>query len=44
MEPRRKIPCIEDDREAAALIVEDLCDRGFDVSIAHERRYVDLTV
>jgi CheY-like chemotaxis protein len=34
VETRKKILCIEDDREAAALIAEDLIDRGFDVSIA----------
>jgi DNA-binding NarL/FixJ family response regulator len=32
---RKKILCIEDDRETAALIAEDLTDRGFEVSIAH---------
>ena len=32
---RRKILCIEDDRETAALIAEELADRGFDVSLAH---------
>jgi len=32
---RTKILCIEDDRETAALIAEELVDRGFDVSIAH---------
>jgi DNA-binding NarL/FixJ family response regulator len=31
---RKRILCIEDDRETAALIVEELVDRGFDVSIA----------
>jgi DNA-binding NarL/FixJ family response regulator len=31
----RKILCIEDDHETAALIAEELTDRGFDVSIAH---------
>jgi len=30
-----KILCIEDDQEIAALIAEDLSDRGFDVSIVH---------
>jgi DNA-binding response OmpR family regulator len=35
-ETRRKILCIEDDREAAALIAEDLLDRGFDVCVAHD--------
>jgi DNA-binding NarL/FixJ family response regulator len=34
-ETRRKILCIEDDREAAALIAEELADRGFDVEVAH---------
>jgi len=32
---RRKILCIEDDRETAALIAEELVDRGFDVSLAY---------
>jgi DNA-binding NarL/FixJ family response regulator len=32
---RTKILCIEDDRETAALIVEELVDRGFEVSTAH---------
>jgi DNA-binding NarL/FixJ family response regulator len=31
---RRKILCIEDERESAALIAEELVDRGFEVSIA----------
>jgi DNA-binding response OmpR family regulator len=34
-ETRKKILCIEDDPEVAALIAEDLVDRGFEVSIAH---------
>jgi DNA-binding NarL/FixJ family response regulator len=34
-EARKKILCIEDDREAAGLIAEELVDRGFDVSVAH---------
>jgi DNA-binding NarL/FixJ family response regulator len=29
------ILCIEDDRETAALIAEDLAERGFQVSVAH---------
>ena len=37
-EARKKILCIEDDRETAALIVEELIDRGFEVSIAHDGR------
>jgi DNA-binding NarL/FixJ family response regulator len=32
---RRKILCIEDDRETVALIAEELVDRGFDVSTAY---------
>jgi DNA-binding response OmpR family regulator len=33
-----KILCIEDDRETAALIAEELLDRGYDVSLAHNGR------
>jgi DNA-binding NarL/FixJ family response regulator len=33
-----KILCIEDDRETAALIAEELVDRGYDVSVAHDGR------
>lgn len=33
---RRKILCIEDDAETAALIAEELIERGFAVSIAHD--------
>jgi DNA-binding NarL/FixJ family response regulator len=33
-----KILCIEDDRETAALIVEELVDRGYDVAVAHDGR------
>lgn len=33
-----KILCVEDDREAAALISEDLTDRGYRVSLAHDGR------
>jgi DNA-binding response OmpR family regulator len=36
--PRKKILCIEDDRETAALIVEELTDRGFAVDLAHDGR------
>jgi DNA-binding NarL/FixJ family response regulator len=32
---RIKILCIEDDRETAALIAEELVERGFEVRIAH---------
>jgi len=34
-ETRRHILCIEDDREAAALIAEELADHGFAVETAH---------
>jgi DNA-binding NarL/FixJ family response regulator len=37
-EAQKKILCIEDDRETAALIAEELIDRGYDVSIAHDGR------
>jgi DNA-binding NarL/FixJ family response regulator len=33
---RKKILCIEDDREAAALIVEELRDRGFEAIAAYD--------
>jgi DNA-binding NarL/FixJ family response regulator len=32
---RMKVLCVEDDRETAALIAEELVDRGFEVRIAH---------
>jgi len=32
---RKKLLCIEDDREAAAVIAEELTDRGFDVEVAY---------
>jgi len=35
---QKKILCIEDDRETAALIAEELIDRGYDVSLAHDGR------
>ena len=35
---RKKILCIEDDRETAALVAEDLLDRGYEVTIAHDGR------
>ena len=35
-EPARRILCVEDDRETAALIVEELVERGYAVSVAHE--------
>ena len=33
-----KILCIEDDRETAALIAEELLDRGYEVNVAHDGR------
>ncbi len=35
---RKKILCIEDDHETAALIAEELVDRGFDVHVAYDGR------
>jgi DNA-binding response OmpR family regulator len=35
-EARKKILCVEDDREIAALIVDELGDRGFTVHIAYD--------
>ena len=32
----KRILCIEDDAETAALIAEDLGDRGYEVSVAHD--------
>jgi DNA-binding NarL/FixJ family response regulator len=37
-EAQKKIPCIEDDRETAALIAEELVDRGYTVTLAHDGR------
>jgi DNA-binding response OmpR family regulator len=37
-EARKKILCIEDDLEAAALIVEELVDQGFEPITAHDGR------
>jgi DNA-binding NarL/FixJ family response regulator len=37
-ESKKKILCIEDDRETAALIAEELLDRGYDVTVAHDGR------
>jgi DNA-binding response OmpR family regulator len=37
-EGQRKILCIEDDRETAALIAEELVDRGYAVTVAHDGR------
>lgn len=38
IEPRRKILCVEDDCDTAALIREELVDRGFDVRTAANGR------
>jgi DNA-binding response OmpR family regulator len=35
-ETRKKILCIEDDRETAALIAEELVDRGYEVAVARD--------
>jgi PleD family two-component response regulator len=32
---RKKVLCVEDDRETATLIAEELVERGFEVRIAH---------
>jgi len=37
-EPQKKILCIEDDRETAALIAEELVDRGYAVTLAYDGR------
>lgn len=37
-EAQKKILCIEDDRETAALIAEELVDRGYAVTLAHDGR------
>jgi len=37
-ETRKRILCIEDDRETAALIAEELVERGFEVIVAHDGR------
>jgi DNA-binding response OmpR family regulator len=37
-EARKKILCIEDDRETAKLIAEELSERGFYPLIAYESR------
>ena len=36
---RKKILCIEDDRETAALLLEELTDRGYAVYVAHDGRH-----
>lgn len=35
-QPRKKILCIEDNREAASLIAEELAERGYDISLAYD--------
>jgi DNA-binding response OmpR family regulator len=35
-EARRKILCIDDEPAITALVTDDLSDRGFDVSVAHD--------
>jgi hypothetical protein len=35
-ENRKKILCIEDDHETAALFAEELVDRGFDVQVTYD--------
>ncbi len=37
-EAQKKILCIEDDRETAALIAEELIDRGYAVTLAYDGR------
>jgi DNA-binding response OmpR family regulator len=37
-EAKKKILCIEDDRETAALIVEDLVERGYQAIVAYNGR------
>jgi len=37
-EARKRIVCIEDDRETAALIAEELIDRGYEVNLAQDGR------
>ena len=37
-ETHKKILCIEDDRETAGLIAEELIDRGYAVTLAHDGR------
>ena len=37
-EARKKVLCVEDDRETASLIAEELMERGYDVYLAHDGR------
>ena len=36
MASKRKILCVEDERETAALLAEDLAERGYEVHVAHD--------
>jgi DNA-binding response OmpR family regulator len=36
VEARKKILCVEDDREVSALLADELAHRGFDVTAAHD--------
>jgi DNA-binding NarL/FixJ family response regulator len=36
MPPRKKILCIEDDRETAALIAEEFAERGYEMMLSHD--------
>jgi DNA-binding response OmpR family regulator len=38
IEEPKKILCIEDDRETAALVAEELVDRGYKVTVTHDGR------
>ena len=38
LENPKKILCIEDDHETAALIAEELLERGYEVTVAHDGR------
>ena len=35
---RKRILCVEDDRETASLLAEELTDRGYEVALAHNGR------
>ena len=34
--PRKKILCVEDDLETAALIAEEFEERGYEMALAHD--------
>jgi DNA-binding response OmpR family regulator len=38
MDHRKRVLCIEDDRETAGLLAEELAERGYDVCVAHNGR------